>query len=208
MLARFLSCVHSVTEARGIEASLFPNDQMRRLHGDHILLLPFRDNDFGLSPAVEARAESIRADSELVRGIDELYRSYLEPRGSLVHADVQSSNVLLAASGPVLLDAEIAHVGDRAFDVGTLVAHVFLPAVARGEVAGGGRTARKVWSAYLSRNAKAAGDRVQVDRYAAVEMLRRTIGAARVPVMQEDSAALACIDLALAVFRSERSFVA
>jgi aminoglycoside phosphotransferase (APT) family kinase protein len=109
--------------------------------------------------------------------------------------------VLLAAGGPKLLDAEIAHVGDPAFDLGTLIAHALLPAVA------GGRDARALplvdaaWSAHRER----AGDLVSFPdaaRFAGFEMLRRTIGAARVPAVTEDAAGLAVLDAALRLART------
>ncbi len=48
-LGRFLGAVHSGTRRADL-ASRFENDEMRRLHGDHIFQLPYRPNDFPLSP--------------------------------------------------------------------------------------------------------------------------------------------------------------
>jgi len=85
----------------------------------------------------------------------------------------------------VLLDAEIAHLGDPAFDVGSLLAQGWLPASARGERAAGDALARATWRAYA--DAYAGEERPawwEVARYAGIELLRRTLGAARVPAGQ------------------------
>lgn len=202
-LVAFLARVHRATSDADLDGR-FQNDQMRRLHGDHIFALPFRENDFELAPEVAKRASAIWCDTTLVERADRAYRLYLEARGGLVHADVQSSNVLIASSGPVLLDAEIAHVGDPAFDLGTLVAHVYLPALTRREVTRAETTARLVRSAYAAERPVSDEFSQRVDTYAAIEMIRRTIGAARVECMNEAAAAMRCLDFAEPILRGER----
>jgi 5-methylthioribose kinase len=196
-IAAFLGRVHSGTHGADL-ASRFANDEMRRLHGDHIFHLPYRPNDFPLSPALERRAREIQADSDLVARIDAAYARYLEPRGSLVHGDVQAANVMIAASGPKLLDAEIAHVGDPAFDIGQLLAHLLLPAIARGQPTPGRRAAEVAWSAYRSGAGPSGAARfASVAVHAGIELLRRTLGAARVPAVERDEAGQAVVDTGL-----------
>ena len=198
-VARFLAAVHGATAGDASLAARFPNDGMRRLHGDHIFVLPFAPNDFPLPDPVRARAEAIWRDGRAAAVGAEMYERYLAPSGALVHGDVQPGNVLRAKRGAVLLDAEIAHAGDPAFDLGTLFAHLSLPAVARGDA----RAAEPVIEA-ARRSYRAAGGPsddafdVRVRRYAALEMLRRTLGAARVAEVAEPDAALRVVDFALA----------
>jgi 5-methylthioribose kinase len=196
-LAGFLGRVHGATRDPGL-AARFANDEMRRLHGDHVFVLPFRENDFPLPAPVRARAEGLWRDPHLAEATAAAYRRYLEPRGALVHGDVQAGNVLLAERGAVLLDAEIAHVGDPAFDLGTLFAHLWLPAVARGVPDAAGPAVDAAWAAYAGAAGAAPGLREAALRYAAIEMLRRTLGAARVPVAADPGASLAVVDFALA----------
>jgi 5-methylthioribose kinase len=171
---------------------------MRRLHGEHIFRLPYLDGaerDFPLTAAVSVRAAALRGDPALRRRIDAAYARYLEPRGALVHGDVQPSNVLLAGSGAKLLDAEIAHVGDPAFDVGVLLAHLIGPAVACGETAAVGGTVDAVWSSYAAAHGGAGlAEFADVARHAGIELLRRTLGAARVAWVASDAAALAVLE--------------
>jgi 5-methylthioribose kinase len=194
-LARFLGAVHAGTRDPSL-AARFRNDAMRRLHGDHIFALPFRPNDFPLAPALRARAEALWRDDELVAIADAAYHRYLEPRGALVHGDVQAGNVLVGHRGAVLLDAEIAHVGDPAFDLGTLLAHLWLPSVALGRSEAAEPIADAVLAAYAGASDAAPSLRAAAERYASIEMLRRTLGAARVAVVEEPERGLAVVDFA------------
>lgn len=194
-LGAFLGRVHAGTRGADL-AARFANDEMRRLHGDHIFLLPFRPNEFPLSPALARRACEVRSDADLVARIDAAYARYLEPRGALVHGDVQAANVMLAASGPKLLDAEIAHVGDPAFDAGQLVAHLLLPSIARGDASSGRRGAAAAWDAYADAVGPSASF-ADAAAYAGIELLRRTLGAARVAAVDRDEAGLAVVDTGL-----------
>ena len=83
-----------------------------------IFALPFRPNDFPLSTVVAKRARELAAETDLLRCIGAAYDRYRGLALAVVHGDVQPSNVLVAAGAPKLLDAEIAHMGDPAFDVG------------------------------------------------------------------------------------------
>jgi 5-methylthioribose kinase len=188
-LARFLARVHAATAGDDSLPSRFANDAMRRLHGDHIFALPYQANDFGLSPALEDAAREARADPALLRAATDAHASYLRPLGALVHADVQAGNVLLTAGGGVkLLDAEIAHVGDAAFDLGTLLAHLALPTLARGDDANA--LVARARAAYLVESACSAATIARAQRYAGLELIRRTIGAARVAAVASDEAGL------------------
>jgi 5-methylthioribose kinase len=199
-LARFLGAVHAATAGDATLARRFPNDGMRRLHGDHIFVLPFHANEFALDPPVRARAEAIWRDVSVREIAATAYARYLEPRGALVHGDVQAGNVLLADRGAVLLDAEIAHVGDPAFDLGTLFAHLWLPRVATGAEAAAEAALDAAWRGYgTARPDASARVRADATRYAAIEMLRRTIGAARVAAVADPAASLRVIDFALAL---------
>ncbi len=200
-LGAFLGAVHAATRQPGL-ASEFANDGMRRLHGEHIFDLPFRANEFPLPPEVNERAVAIQGDTALVEIAAAAYRRYLEPRGALVHADVQGGNVLLGGRGTKLLDAEIAHVGDPAFDVGTLAAHVLLPAVAARDAGRGVAGVRAVWRAYVAAHGSQIPAFRDVVRYAGIEMMRRTIGAARVAAVAAPDAALRVIDFAARLMRA------
>jgi 5-methylthioribose kinase len=200
-LGRLLGAVHGSTTDPAL-AERFHNPGMQGLHGDHVFVLPLRENDFPLPPALRAEADRLRGDAALVGTADRLHARYLEPRGALVHGDVQAGNVLLTEAGPKLLDAEIAHVGDPAFDVGVLVAHLRIAAVARGAPAAADGAVRAAFEAWRERlDGRLPSDFAGVARYAGMEMLRRTIGAARVAAVAEPEAGLAVLREAVAWLR-------
>ncbi len=199
-LARFLGAVHTATAGDPSLAARFDNGAMRRLHGDHIFVLPFAPNEFPLAPPVRSRAEAIWRDGRIASVARDAYAQYLGRADALVHADVQATNVLVAQRGAVLLDAEIAHAGDPAFDLGTLFAHLWLPAVARGDGDAAGGAVREARRAYAV--AAPNGDARRDERaigYAAIEMLRRTLGAARVAAVADSAASLRVVDFATAL---------
>jgi 5-methylthioribose kinase len=197
-LGALLGAVHAGTRDAAL-ASRFANGEMQRLHGDHIFVLPFRENDFPLTPALHSRARALTAERELVGRIDAAYVRYLEPRGALLHGDVQPTNVLVADGAPKLLDAEIAHVGDPAFDVGQLAGHLWLRALARGDAGAARPAVGALWQAYR----RAAGDAPgfafeDAMLYAGIELLRRTLGAARIPEVARDEVGLRVVEVARA----------
>jgi 5-methylthioribose kinase len=194
-LGQFLGRVHAATRDEPALLERFANDAMRRLHGDHIFFLPFRENSFPLSPRLRGCAEEVWKDAELVACADAAYARYLSAKSALVHADVQAGNVLLTASGPKLLDAEIAHVGDPAFDVGTLLAHLCVNALASRRSSKG--LAGAAWSAYVGAAGPAGLRFEEVARYAGIELLRRTIGAARLRAVEQDEAGSLVLEAAV-----------
>lgn len=67
---------------------------------------------------------------ELAGALDALVGETLaHPARHLVHGDLSPKNVLVAPGPPVLLDWEVVHAGDPAFDVGMLTAHLALKAL-------------------------------------------------------------------------------
>lgn len=196
-LGGFLAAVHTGTRKSDL-GPRFVNDEMRRLHGDHIFLFPYRKNDFPLAPAVARRARAIWDDAELVSRIDAAYSRYLDSDEALVHADVQPTNILLADRGAVLIDAEIAHLGDPAFDIGVLLAHLRLPAILEGSIEPTPPAVDAAWDAYTRASDPAeCPDYDEVNRYAAIELLRRTLGAARTPATEKESNAVKLIRFSL-----------
>ncbi len=202
-LASFLGRVHAGTWDRADLVPRFRNQDIQGLHGAHVFELPYEGQGFSVPTGVDARAARIRAD-EALAGIAKRARArYAEPRGALVHGDVQPGNVLLRDGRPVLLDAEIAHVGDPAFDVGTLLAHVWLARLVAPPSVPASRQASTVWAAYVQALGPAGPIPFSsVSRYAGLEMMRRTIGAARVAAVETSEASLRAIEIAERLVRS------
>lgn len=196
-IARFLGRIHAATANDDSFRARFANGDIQRLHGDHIFALPYEGDGFPVPDGVENRARAIRQSTAIGEIADAAYRRYLEPRGALVHADVQPGNILLRHDGPTLLDAEIAHVGDPTFDVGTLLAHVWLARLVAPPQVGAAEQAERIWRAYQDATTPLPEVTfAAAARYAGLEMMRRTIGAARVAAVETAAASLAAIDAA------------
>ena len=188
-LGVYLASVHAAT--RPLAATLrtrFENHEMRELHGEHIFTLPYQANDFPLSPELHAAAERL-LDAPVRASIAELRESYYQSCEALVHADVQAGNLLLQGQRPRLLDAEIAHLGDPAFDLGTALAHVWVYRSRSALPDPCARGAEALCAGYRSAGGSDAEIR-RAARYAGVEILRRTIGAARLAHLAEDADAI------------------
>ncbi len=65
---------------------------------------------------------------ELRREFDDLIRTSLEIRTSLVHGDYSPKNMLVRGESIFLIDFEVVHWGDPAFDAAFLLNHLFLKA--------------------------------------------------------------------------------
>ncbi len=192
-LGHFLGRVHAATAPHAATLGpRFANDEMRRLHGEHIFSLPFEPNDFPISADLRALGNKLLDESGGRERIRSLRERYYQASEALVHADVQGSNLLIQGNLPRLLDAEIAHVGDPAFDLGSALAHLNFH-IAREP----GRLAYHQAQAALLRGYEEGGGegdyQYRAMGYAGVEMLRRTLGAARLPFLAEPATAVATL---------------
>ena len=195
-MARFLGTVHAGTlDAPLLDA--FPDGQsgegVLALHLAHIFELPFAENDFPLSTAVSAAGSHLREDDAFRTRLSEIDKLCRQRGRALIHGDVQPTNLLLADGGVRLLDPEMAHAGHPAFDLGLFFAHLWIDGIARDAVSAAEATVRAGWGAYTEAAGPAAPGFEVVAAVAGVEMLRRTLGAARVPAVERDEVALAVI---------------
>lgn len=67
-----------------------------------------------------------RVHADLARPIDELLASVECHRRALVHGDFSPKNLLVWPGGLMLIDCEVGHFGDPAFDLGFFLTHLVL----------------------------------------------------------------------------------
>lgn len=92
----------------------------------------------------------------LVQGVID---SLAEHRHCLVHGDFSPKNLLVHCHGLTLIDFEVGHYGDPAFDIGFFLSHLVLKAVrARENCPHYVRLTREFWHTYAGRLQAAAGD--------------------------------------------------
>jgi aminoglycoside phosphotransferase (APT) family kinase protein len=107
--------------------------------------------------------------------------------GRLVHGDFTPKNVLVTGGPPVLLDWEVIHAGDPAFDLGMLTAHLLLKSCLIPALGPAART--------LARSYRGPADPALAVRHAGAIMLARLWGKSRVEYLtrEQDRAAAAAI---------------
>ena len=108
-VARCIAAIHAGTARRPGLAQRFANDHIFR---------PIR-----LEPYLLATAERHPACAARLR---ELADVTAHNKLALVHGDLSPKNILVAARGPILLDAECAWYGDPAFDLAFCLNHMLL----------------------------------------------------------------------------------
>ena len=100
--------------------------------GDGDVAAAFDDTEAFEQLRVDPYYRTIRARvPEVDAPVGALIERMLATRSCLVHGDFSPKNVLTGAGGSWLLDWEVAHTGDPAFDVGFLATHLTLKALHR-----------------------------------------------------------------------------
>jgi len=171
-----------------------PNRAMRALNAEHIFQYPFAtqtgfDRD-AITPGLTALATSCREDAPLQAVIQRLAARYLADGDTLLHGDYFPGSVLLTPEGIRVIDPEFCFFGDAEFDVGVLLAHLTLagqPAV----------RVEHALSLYVAGVAgKASVDTLRCWQYAGIEVLRRLLGLAQLPLQLDIEAKRALVERA------------
>ncbi len=160
------------------EKDRFTNRAMRALNHEHIFRLPLaRDNGLDLDRITEGlgrAAEGLKADEAYADRVRALGSRYLEDGVSLVHGDYFPGSWMKAADGIRIIDPEFCFLGAREFDYGVMLAHL---ALARTPV----EPAQRVLDATRSERL----DTALVLNFAGVEIMRRLIGVAQLPLSHD-----------------------
>ncbi len=176
-LIHFLGALH--TSLRGPElAGAFSNIEMRRLNHEHVFALPLRkDNGLDLdaiTPGLSALALRLQTDPEYCGEVRSLGERYLDiSRGvCLIHGDFFPGSWLRARQSVYVIDPEFCFYGPPEWDLGVMAAHLYFA-----------RQSQSTIDRLFSRYAElAAVDRNLALQFAGVEVMRRLIGVAQLPV--------------------------
>jgi aminoglycoside phosphotransferase (APT) family kinase protein len=108
-VARAIAAIHAGTARRADLAQRFANDH---------IFHPIRLEPYLLATAVR--------HPDCAARLRELAETTARNKLALVHGDLSPKNILVAAHGPILLDAECAWYGDPAFDLAFCLKHMLL----------------------------------------------------------------------------------
>jgi 5-methylthioribose kinase len=112
------------------------NAALCRISEDLIFTDPYHDhpgNDF--SPGLEETVAAMRADADWRRGIQRLKWDFMTRAEALLHGDLHSGSVMVSPPGDGerirVIDPEFAFYGPMGFDVGAVLANLWLNAASQ-----------------------------------------------------------------------------
>ncbi len=163
----------------------FANHAMRALNAEHIFDFPLApDSGFdcdAIVPGLQGHADRLKADSAFIAAVQSMKSLYLDERaGVLLHGDLYPGSWLTTPQGLFIIDPEFCWVGPREWDVGVLIAHLKLS-----------RQPGAATTRVLARYGEPL-DTQMLERIIGIEIMRRLIGVAQLPLPYgvEDRAAL------------------
>ncbi len=152
------------------------NLALKTLNHAHIFDLPFRpDNGFPLDaiyPGLAEVARPFQHDTRLRSAVARLGEEYLKTGTTLIHGDYHPASFLDNESRVYVIDTEFAHLGRPEFDIGILMAHLLLSRA----------TEKRILQIDTDYRKPAGFDAGLARRFSQVEIMRRLIGIAQLPV--------------------------
>jgi 5-methylthioribose kinase len=173
-LATYLRALHDGTAGRNL-ANL-RNLEMRELNHAHIFDLPLRSPPLldldALAPGLATAATILRADAKLLQVIQTTGQLYLATASDpvLLHGDFFFGSFLSTPAGLRVIDPEFCFPGPRAFDLAVTIAHL---ALSQHPIS----LARQLLADYGT-----PVDLPLLSRFAGIEVIRRLIGLAQLPL--------------------------
>ncbi len=179
ILIRFLAILHSSFRNPAL-AVVFSNKAMRRLNHQHIFSLPLlRDNGLNLdaiTPGLARLAKELQANADYVAAVTDLGKLYLTKMtqgACLLHGDYFPGSWMKGGNQFYVIDPEFCFYGPPEWDLGVMAAHFCLagqqPANLLNRIS-------ELYSAVASLNEQL------MRQFAGVEIMRRLIGMAQLPL--------------------------
>jgi 5-methylthioribose kinase len=180
VLADLLAWLERLTAlaVRQEDRAMFANRAMRALNHEHMFRFPLAaanglDLD-SMTPGLGEAAAELAGDRAYGDAVARLGSRYLADGHALVHGDYFPGSWLNAAGGVRVIDPEFCFLGDAEFDCGILAAHLLLADAGAGPI-------ETVAASVAARRL----DADLVAGYAGVEIMRRLIGVAQLPLQRD-----------------------
>lgn len=180
-LIEFISHLHNFSPAN----RKFPdNTALKSLNHTHIFEYPYMvNNGFDLDTiqnGLQALAMKYKNNETLKQRIKPLGDLYLARGPVLLHGDYYPGSWLKTNAGVKIIDPEFSHYGYAEFDMGVFTAHLMMAHVRDAEI-------RSMFEAYVIPR---GFDKKLLTQFCGVEIIRRIIGLAQLPLdmtLQEKS---------------------
>jgi 5-methylthioribose kinase len=128
-LVNYLNGLHQSFQKTVVDDEL-ANTELRKLNYEHIFEYPFKEeNGFNLDDVqngLQDIAIPYKKDAELKKKIERLGSLYLSKGKYLLHGDYYPGSWLKTGDGIKVIDPEFCFYGLREFDLGILIAHLYL----------------------------------------------------------------------------------
>jgi 5-methylthioribose kinase len=177
-LCRWLSALHEVAFPVAVRRRL-ENRNMRQLNHEHLYRFPLLANNGldldAITPGLKGCAEQLIKNAVYVQAVGELGQLYLRDGEYLLHGDFYPGSWVRSSDDVWVIDPEFCFFGSGEFDVGILIGHLLLAARPLDY-------ALRVFDYYTAppafRPELALG-------FAGMEIMRRLIGVAQLPLTAE-----------------------
>lgn len=174
-LAAYLSRLHFLpgdTERK----RMFTNRAMRTLNHFHIFDFPLQlangvELD-AITPGLNEVARNLKLDGDFVNTVKDLGELYLRDGGTLLHGDYFPGSWLQTAQGVRVIDPEFCFYGPLEFDLGVMIAHLYLS----------GQKVRLAHELLTKYKPARSLHQTLLWQFAGIEIMRRLIGVAQLPL--------------------------
>ena len=174
-LIRWLSALHNTPFPESDRPSL-ANREMRALNHAHLYDIPLQQENGldldGITEGLQEEAQRLQQNNAYVEAVTLLGEEYLSDGGTLLHGDFYPGSWVHTQAGPRIIDPEFAFFGCAEYDVGVCRAHLMMAGYATDAIG-------EILSAY---DAQAGFDDALANRFAGMEIMRRLIGVAQLPM--------------------------
>lgn len=152
------------------------NRAMRKLNHEHIFLYPFLTGNGldldGILPGLQKVGDAFKEDRALKTRVQELGEKYLSDGPVLLHGDYFPGSWLMTTNGLKVIDPEFCFFGTPEFEVGVTLAHLKMA----------GESWDFIDQAVYFYMEKAPLQKETCFEYMAVEIMRRILGLAQLPL--------------------------
>lgn len=174
-VCRWLRALHQLSFDDATRKQLV-NREMRALNHEHLFHFPLvRENGLDLdaiTPGLQAEAHRLMDNAAYVEAITKLGEIYLDDGPTLLHGDFYPGSWLNLAAGIRIIDPEFAYFGKAEYDVGIFIGHLLLA----------NRPVVLAEAVFMHYKPEPAFNRLLTIQFAGMEIMRRLIGVAQLPL--------------------------
>ncbi len=165
---------HSFTHTE--TAQRISNRAMRQLNAEHIFNFPLmEDNGFDLDtilPGLQEISMSYKTDKKLKQQAQLLSKTYLDDGPCLLHGDYYPGSWLKTSGGVKIIDPEFGFFGPPEFDLSVMIAHLKMAQ----------QPAHFITQLLAAYQSSQKLDTLLLNRFVGIEIIRRIIGLAQLPL--------------------------